>query len=246
MGYLNDKERIIVNSNKDEIKIEEPQSDQSPEKPESVQTPEDVKAELPKETHKKAVSQILDKPEASKTKKFFQKVLMWLIVIVVAFGAGFLLDHFLRYQPMADNLQQTQAELAELQTDLDSAENQVERMTPKLEAANAKITSLEDDLEMANARVQLNKMLVAVSNARLSLFLEDFEDVQAALDETQTGLEALGPMIEQVDEELALSMSRRLDLIIDGLERDPETAAVDLDLFMKDLLALEPLLFEVE
>jgi hypothetical protein len=56
-------------------------------------------------------------------------------------------------------------------------------------------------------------------------------------------LDALGPVIEKVDEELALSMSRRLELIIAGLERDPETAAIDLELFTKDLLALEPLLF---
>ena len=52
------------------------------------------------------------------------------------------------------------------------------------------------------------------------------------------------PTIETVDAELALSMPRRLELIIAGLERDPETAAIDLELFTKDLLALEPLLFD--
>jgi hypothetical protein len=41
-----------------------------------------------------------------------------------------------------------------------------------------------------------------------------------------------------------LSLLRRLELITDGLERDPETASIDLELFTKDLLALETLLFE--
>ena len=220
-----------MNEKNDESEIEETQSPPSPEQPEPVQTMEETPAEK------------LDKTEPSKTKNFFRKVLIWLIVIVVAFGAGFLLDHFLRYQPLAENLQQTQAELASLQGDLDVVQNTVEQMTPKLEAANAKITSLEDDLVMANAHVQFYKILVDVTGARLSLFLENIEEAQSALDDTKIGVEALGPVIEKVDEELALSMSRRLELITAGLERDPETAAIDLELFTKDLLALEPLLF---
>ncbi len=186
----------------------------------------------------------LAKPEPSKTRTFFRKALIWLIVITIAFGAGFLLDHFLRYQPLLENLQQIQAEQTDLQNDLDELDYLIEQMTPKLEAANATITSLEDDLEMAHARLQLYKVLVDVSNARLSLFLENIEEAQTALADTKTSLEALGPVIEKVDAELALSMPRRLELIIAGLERDPETAAIDLELFTKDLLALEPLLFD--
>ena len=233
-----------MNKNHDEIKIEEPQTVQPPEQPETVQPLEEALPEEPTDSFKETPPEKLAQPAPSKTRKFFRKVLIWLIVIVVAFGAGFLLDHFLRYRPLADNLQGTQTQLAELQGDLDEAENLVEQMTPRLEAANAKITSLEDDLDMANARVQLYKMLVDVSNARLALFLENIEEAQTALADTKTGLEALGPVIEQVDEELALSMSRRLELIIAGLERDPETAAIDLELFTKDLLALDPLLFD--
>ena len=233
-----------MNKNDDEIKIEEPKTAQPPEQPESVPPLDAAKVDEPTESFNEAPLEKPSKPEPSKTKKFFRKVLIWLIVIVIAFGAGFLLDHFLRYQPLAENLQQTQAELASLQGDLDEAENQVEQMTPKLEAANASIASLEDDLVTANTRVQLYKMLVDVSNARLSLFLGNIEEAQAALADTKTGLEALGPVIEKVDAELALSLPRRLELIIAGLERDPETAAIDLELFTKDLLALDPLLFE--
>lgn len=233
-----------MNKNDDDIKIEEPQNAQPPEQPETVQPLEAAKADEPTKSFKEAPPEKLAKTEPSKTRKFFRKVLIWLIVIVVAFGAGFLLDHFLRYQPLAKNLEQTQAELASLQGDLDIAENRVEQMTPKLEAANAKIVSLEDDLEIANARVQLYKMLVDVSHARLALFLENIEEAQVALADTKTGLEALGPVFEKVDAELALSLPRRLELIIAGLERDPETAAIDLELFTKDLLALDPLLFE--
>jgi hypothetical protein len=232
-----------LNNKNEEINLEGPEPSPAPKQPEHVQPAEEPQPAESVEKRKKEALEQLTKSEPSKTKKFFQKALIWLVVIVVAFGAGFLLDHFLRYQPAAESLRQTQAELVNLQDDLAAAESKVEQMTPKLEAANAKIATLEDDLEMANARVQLYKILVDVTNARLSLFLEDIEGAQSALDETKMGLDALGPVIEKVDEELALSMSRRLELIIAGLERDPETAGIDLELFTKDLLALEPLLF---
>lgn len=227
-----------MNKKNDEIKIEESQPTPPPEQP--LETP---KADETTKSHEETPPEKPAKTEPSKTKKFFRKALTWLIVIVIAFGAGFLLDHFLRYQPLLEDLEQTQAEQAKLLDDLDELDNSIKQMAPKLEAANAKIASLEDDLEMANARSQFYKMLVNVSNARLSLFLENIEEAQIALADTETSLEELRPVIEKVDAELALSMPRRLELIIAGLERDPETAAIDLELFTKDLLALEPLLF---
>jgi hypothetical protein len=62
------------------------------------------------------------------------------------------------------------------------------------------------------------------------------------LKDTQKKLETLQPFINAVDPELALSLPRRMELIIAGIERDPETSRIDLELFTKDLLELEPLL----
>lgn len=231
-----------MNAQNEDNLIEEPQSD-----PLSEQRPNTSAADEVDETlisTENRPSEDLSKPEPSKTRIFFRKALIWLIVILVAFGAGFLLNHFWRYQPLSAALQRVQTEQADLQDDLDELDYLIGQMTPKLEAANATIASLESDLEMANARLEFYKVLVDVSNARLFLFLEKIEDAQIALADTKTSLEALQPTIETVDAELALSMPRRLELIIAGLERDPETAAIDLELFTKDLLALEPLLFD--
>jgi hypothetical protein len=184
-----------------------------------------------------------EKKEPGKFKKFLNKALIWLAVIVIAFGAGFLLDHFLRYQPLLEDLRQAQADQVLLQEDLDEIQNQIEQITPKLEASNARVESLEEELKMANARLQFYQVLVDVSNAQLKLFLEDIE-AEMALADTQISLEKLGPVIEEIDPDLAVSLPRRLELIVAGLARDPETARIDLELFTKDLLALEPLLFE--
>ncbi|MDY6845686.1 MAG: hypothetical protein SVP52_00940 [Chloroflexota bacterium] len=246
-----------MNQENDEFKIEEenpipeeqpeaasiPETLETEEIPEPVGTPGVVEKpkikEPPPEKPEKP-----EKSEPSKFKNFLNKALIWLAVIVIAFGAGFLLDHFLRYQPLQEDLRQAQADQALLQEDLDEIQNQIGQITPKLEAANARVSSLEEELKMANARLEFYQVLVDVNNAQLKLFLEDTEAAETALADTQLSLEKLGPVIEEIDPELAVSLPSRLELITAGLARDPETARIDLELFTKDLLALEPLLFE--
>lgn len=210
---------------------------QNDETAESLEEPVIESDEIP-------VEEKPEKIEPSKTQKFFQKALIWLIVIVIAFGSGFLLDHFLRYIPLKQDLSEVQSEMQTLNEDLDELDNQIELLRPRLEAANARISSLESDLEMANARSQLYQVFASVNNARLALFQEDFDAARINLAETKQQLEELAPIIKEVNPELSLSLPRRLELIIDGLERDPETASVDLELLNKDLLALESILFE--
>jgi len=231
----------------DEITIKEPQP-ASPETPDPVQTTEahgmPETLEKPAPEPKDIQPEIPEKIEPSPMKIFFRKALIWLIVIIIAFVGGFLLDHFLRYKPLSDDLSQAQLELDDVKQDISDLKSQITQLQPKMEAANARIATLEDDLEIANARLQFYQVLVDVNNARIAIFLENIEEAQTALVDTMERLEELVPVIEEGNPELAMSLPRRLELIVDGLERDPETASIDLELFTKDLLMLEPLIFE--
>jgi hypothetical protein len=233
-NHLQDAPDLLPGSELPEISHFE--QDSSKEHPEEINQLEETKQD--ESSIKKP-----EKEEPTKTQKFFRKAFIWFIVVLIAFGSGFLLDHFLRYIPLKQDLDQAQSEIQALNQELDTSDGQLEQLRPKLEAANAKISSLEDDLEMANARTQLYQVLASVNNARLDLFQEDIEAAQTDLVQTEQHLEELAPVIEDADPELALSLLRRLELIVDGLERDSETASIDLELFTKDLLALEPLLF---
>ncbi len=231
----------------DEMKLNQPQPT-SPETPDPVQTTETPgTSEIP-EMNEKPASELNDLPpekaQPSRTKIFFRKALIWLLVFIIAFVGGFLLDHFLRYKPLSDDLRQANLEMDDVNQDISEIQAQIEQIQPKMEAANARITTLEDDLEIANARLQFYQVLVDVNNARIALFLENIEEAQTSLNDTKERMEELQPVIEESNPELAMSLPRRLELIIDGLERDPETASIDLELFTKDLLMLEPLLFE--
>jgi chromosome segregation ATPase len=146
---------------------------------------------------------------------------------------------------MADTLITTRAELEDANQAVNELKTEVERMTRINQVAQDDIDSLEAELSAVRANALFYQVLMDVNSARIALFIEDVEGAQAALADTQDNLEALLPAINDVDPELALSLPRRLELIVSGLARDPETGLIDLELFTKDLLALEPLL-EVE
>jgi septal ring factor EnvC (AmiA/AmiB activator) len=176
-----------------------------------------------------------EKKPPSKFALFLRKGLIGLLIVAAVFFAGFLTDHFVRYAPAAKELEQANQELSDLEEEND-------RLTSANQAANEEIATLEAELTAATANMKFYQVLVDVNTARIELFMEDIESAQAALTDTQDNLEDLLPFIEEVDAELALSLPRRLELIIAGLERDPETGLIDLELFVKDLLELEPLL----
>jgi len=184
-----------------------------------------------------------EKEPPGKLKKFFQKALIWLIVIVVAFAAGFLLDHFLRYRPLSEKYVAVQSELEQAEADVNELQLEKNSLLFDIGVAYDDNSTLQKELDETNARLKFYQVLVDVNKARIELFLEDTDAAQTALTDTKERLEELLPVITEIDPELALSLPRRLDLIISGLERDPEAGKIDLELFTKDLLILELDLF---
>ena len=173
-------------------------ADIQPERP----TPETLNAsQTPAPPELVATSTKAEKTQPSRLQRFFRKVLIWLVVLAIAFLAGIVTDHYLRYKP------------------------------------------LQDELETTTAHLELLQVLVDVSNARLALSLNDVEGAKAALFNTQQRLDNLVPPIAVFDTNLAQSMPQRSSLIVSGLERDTETAKIDLELFTKDLLEIEAALF---
>jgi len=102
---------------------------------------------------------------------------------------------------------------------------------------------MQAELDTATAHLELLQVLVDVSNARLALFLNDVEGAKAALVDTPQRLDNLLPRIAEFDADLAQSTPQRLSLIVSGMNRDIETAKIDLELFTKDLLEIEGALF---
>ena len=226
-------EQPIETTTTDQPEIESPEFGQTIESS-TTEQPKPEPVSLPKE----------EKSQSSKFGVFLRKALIWLLVISLAFLGGFLLDHFLRYRPLAATSKETQSALDQANQTLDDVQSENRRLKSDINAADEQISSLQEDLDAANANIKFFQILADVNNARVNLFLEDIEGAQTALADIQNRLQELLPIIEEIDPELAVSLPRRLDLIVSGLERNPETGRIDLELFTKDLLELQPLLLD--
>ena len=184
---------------------------------ETAGTPDTSKTPAPPEPD--APPTKAEKPQPNRLQKIFRKILVWLVILAVAFFAGMITDDYLRYKPLSESIVETQKALNQAHEDEKKA--------------------LQDELEAASAHLKLLQVLVDVSNVRIALFQDDVEGAKAALVNTQQRLENLLPRIAEFDTDLAQSMPQRLNLIISGLERDTETVIIDLELFTKDLLEIE-------
>jgi uncharacterized phage infection (PIP) family protein YhgE len=220
--------------------------DQSEEaKPESSEQPQ---MPLPPEMAPK--SKKGEKKKPGRFQRILRTILIWLVVLALLFMAGVITDEFLRYKPLAETASKAQSELDQARQELSNVQAEADQLNTVNKAANDQINSLEgsnkklqNELDAANAHLALLQGLVDVTDARLSLSLNDMDGAKAALVDLPQLLDNLLPFITEFDPNLAKSMPQRLDLIITGLDRDTETAKIDLELFSKDLLEVESTMF---
>lgn len=227
-----------MNQNNDDIQLEQPAS-------ESIDTTQTAAQPEPAATPTKE-----KKPQPSRLQRFFRKALIWLVVFAITFLAGMVTDHYLRYKPLSESMGEAQEALNQANQDISGLQAETDRLNAVIQEANDKITSLEsekkalqDELETATSHLNLLQVLIDVSNSRLALFLDDVEGAKDALVNIQQRLDNLLPRIAEFDANLAQSIPQRLSLIVSGLERDTETAKIDLELFTKDLLEIEAAIF---
>jgi hypothetical protein len=226
----------------DQNQVEDQPEEAKPEPPEKAQTP------LPPEPA--PASEQGDKKKPGRFQRILRTVLIWFVVLALLFMAGVITDEFLRYKPLAETVNKAQSELDRAHQELSNLQAEADRLNVVNKAAYDQINFLESnnkklqkELDTANAHLALLQGLVDVTDARLSLSLNDMEGAKAALVDLPQLLDNLLPFITEFDPNLAKSMPQRLDLIITGLDRDIETAKIDLELFSKDLIEVESAIF---
>ena len=202
---------------------------------------EEPQVEVPQpKTPAEPVSPVVEeKPSPSRVKSYFNKMIIWLAVVIIAFLAGMVTDHFWRYKTLNETLLQTQTELTEVQEEI----KQVQALKDAITSLEEEKEQLAGDLATSQDHLGMLQMLVDTNSARLALFLDDVPGAQEALADTANRLEVLKGRIAEYDEKMATSMPQRLSLIISGLDGDIETATIDLELFTKNLIEVESALF---
>jgi flagellin-specific chaperone FliS len=212
-----------------ELKAQEGDSVEAEEISSSFEaTPEDVSEES-----------ILEKQSLSKARIIWRQILVWLVVIAIAFAGGFFLDTKLRYQPEQDRTADLRADLDQAQSEIDSLEDEVEH----LGTFKDQNTALSADIDQLNIHLVLLSIRVSVADAALALEQGRQADAKLALNKVGSTLESLNDLLNVEQSEIVDNMIQRYQLVMIELENDGATVQTDLELLSSKLLTLENTLF---
>jgi chromosome segregation ATPase len=209
------------------------ETEQTPTPPEEVKTPE-----------VEVVETTATPVPPLKMPKWLRLGLIGLGTAVLLFLAGFLTDHFTRFQPLNASYKAVSLQAADL-------EKQVTGLKDELTTANAQIvdlksakTGLEADLTAAATHVELLSALSEIQAAQIALANADVSGAKVALVDTPKRLENLKSAIAPVDAALAENMSGRLGTAITAIDSNIGAAKTTLAALANNLLNIEALLYK--
>ena len=194
------------------------------------EAPEGVVEEAPPE--KKGLSQ---------ARKIWRSILIWLVVVAIAFAGGFFLDTMLRYRPEQDRTADLKAELHDAQMDITALEEEVKRLG-SFEDENI---ALLEEIDQLNLHLILLSLRASIADSSLALEQGRQADAKLALDKVGSTLEILEGMLNKEQAEVVNSMIQRYELVMIELENDGATVLTDLELLSSKLITLENTLFAV-
>ena len=180
----------------------------------------------------------------TKMPRWLRLGLIGLGVAVFLFLAGFLTDHFVRYQPLRAEFDRTTLQLTDLEKQATALNDQLTTANSQVSGLESNKTGLQAELDAANSHIELLRAVREIQAAHLALANADISGAKVALVITPKRLENLKPVLAPVDAALAESMSKRLTMVLAAMGTDSATAKTDLALLANNLLNIEALLYE--
>lgn len=218
---------------------------QNEQKPSQLAEDNAPEAMLPEPNLEPVVTEQNTTPAGSaKIPRWLRLGLIGLGVAAVLFLAGFLTDHFARYQPMRAEFDSTKLQLTDLEMQETALNDQLTTANSQIAGLESDKTGLQAELDAANMHLELLRAVREILAAHLALANADISGAKVALVNTPKRLENLKSVVAPVDAALAESMSKRLTMILAALGTDAETAKTDLALLATNLLNIEALLYK--
>jgi hypothetical protein len=185
----------------------------------------------------------------SRSGRVFHTALIHIIVAGVAFAIGMLVMYLWLYRPVVAQLNTARADTAAVTTELEQEGAAHEQTRAELQASQNEVLDLqqtvesqEQQLERDSTRIHLLRVMYHSRVAQTALQNRDQASARRSVQEARKELDTALPMIELEDEEVAQSLTLRLDLVSNGMARDPTTARSDLEILINNLILLERLL----
>ena len=180
-----------------------------------------------------------EKKKPGKARLIFRRILIWLVVIAIAFAGGIYVDYILRYQPEQAKVAALTEEITSAQTEITTLEAEIERLDV-FEELNL---GLVEEIADITTHITILSARVAVADATLALEQNRIADAKLALDKVGSTLEILKTMLNDDQVEVVNNMLQRHHLILIELEDDSFSAQKDMEVLAAKLNALENTLF---
>jgi len=180
-----------------------------------------------------------EKKKLSKARLIYRRILVWLVVIALAFAGGFFLDTILRFQPEKNLVEDLRVDLDKSAAEIISLEDDIER----LNLFKDQNTALVEEINQVTIHITLLSARAAVADARLALEQDRKADTKLALDKLGSTLEMLTTLVNEDQAEVVETMIQRQKLIVLELDEDSFSAQSDLEVLAARLTALENNLF---
>lgn len=175
----------------------------------------------------------------SRARKIWRRILIWLVVVAIAFAGGFFLDTMLRLEPEKDRVAALQEDIHEAQEEITSLQAEIKRLG---EFEDENITLLEE-IDQLDIHLVILSLRTGVAEASLALEQGRQADAKLALNKVGSSLDTLKEMLNEDQGEVVENMMQRYQLIMIELENDGATVMTDLELLSSKLLTLENTLF---
>jgi hypothetical protein len=176
----------------------------------------------------------IPRPEKPR-RSIWKRLLVWLLVILIAFSLGALLVLYTLYLPERQGLEAMQADLVQANQKVTELENRV----GSLSGLDSKNKDLEGAMQESNLHVNLLKARADVATALLALAKNDPSRARVALSKTGQTLDAMKEMLDPSQQKTVDDMQSRLKLALGEIGTKAFAAESDLNVLSTSLMELE-------
>lgn len=227
---LNEEEQLEKATEEDAVLSEDKPEFQKEQAPGAGEG--ERKEELPPEEEKEG-------KRKSRVGRFFRKLLIWLVVIAVSFGAGIGAFYYLRHQPLQERVEQQASDLQDARAEIGDLQNEIDRLSA-FEERNYELTQ---EIEQTRLHITILSARSSVADALLALSEDNLAEAKLELDKVDKTLDTLETMLNEDQVEVVKNMQQRHELIMEELEDDTFSARSDLEVLSSKLGSLENTLF---
>ncbi|MCX8024001.1 MAG: hypothetical protein N3A60_02230 [Thermanaerothrix sp.] len=159
-------------------------------------------------------------------RRWWQKALTWLLIVLAAFLAGFGVAFFALYFPL-------QREAASMRQELTTLRQDYEKASTELNSLRADYQRVEEALAAGQMDMVLSRLISNVSYARLALITKDNLTAQQELSAAEARLKDLEPLLN--DPQTMQALQERFKTIRSSLSSNPNKALEELRLLSENL-----------